>query len=208
MIAHVAIDGGGRRTPVDLSDHVAMVLDMHAAMRRDSDRLVRTLTDVDPADARRLSGIGRWYRGYLETIVHHHEVEDEVLWPATRARYPEFAAIEDQLVAEHHVLDDALAETTVALAAAAEHAPSPAACLRAAGAAEHEEMTAHAKKLVPLRSLAFLLPWVADSMAPEQVQQLEADAPRLLVLLYRLVWLPRYARLARHLAKGAVTAGA
>ena len=44
--------------------------------------------------------------------------------------------------------------------------------------------------------MAFEAPWVLDRMAPETRAELLGDAPALLRLLYRFVFVPRYRKLA------------
>src|SRR4051794_26540380 len=87
---------------------------MHAAMRRDANRLPRAAAAVrTPADA---AALGRWYELFRQTIEHHHEREDDLIWPELLRRDPSFEVEHAGLVDDHHDLDTALAAVTTALA--------------------------------------------------------------------------------------------
>jgi hemerythrin-like domain-containing protein len=77
---------------------------MHKAMRRDAPRLVHALDRMTTRDRRRPEALARWFERFEGQLHHHHEVEDEIFWPALRSAVP--AAIDelDALEAEHGVL--------------------------------------------------------------------------------------------------------
>jgi hemerythrin-like domain-containing protein len=76
---------------------------MHRAMRRDAPRLRHAIT-VTTTTTRdhRPEALVAWYRRFEGTLHHHHEVEDEIFWPALGAVEPaattELAALEHEHV--------------------------------------------------------------------------------------------------------------
>src|SRR4051794_17491277 len=186
---------------------------MHAAMRRDAERLPRAVAVAANPDA--TAALRQWYRRFRSTIEHHHQREDTIIWPELIRRDPSFAEAQAELVADHHVLDAALAAVDVALAdggdvpgaarqlagilvdhLAREEAaafPRLAACFTA------EEWTRVERSLLKGTSighLAFEIPWVLDGLEEQEIAQLKGEAPLPLRIAYRLVFAPRYVRIA------------
>lgn len=81
---------------------------MHRAMRRDAPRLVDALGRVTSTDRRRPEALARWFQRFDGQLHHHHEVEDEIFWPALRTAVPAATGELDALEAEHGVLTDRL----------------------------------------------------------------------------------------------------
>jgi hemerythrin-like domain-containing protein len=81
---------------------------IHRAMRRDAPRLVHALDGVASADRRRPEALARWFQRFDGQLHHHHEVEDEIFWPALRTAVPAATSELDALEAEHGVLTDRL----------------------------------------------------------------------------------------------------
>src|SRR3954464_12938415 len=86
---------------------------MHTAMRRDAERLPRAVAAASDAGA--TAALLQWYRRFRSTIDLHHQREDTIIWPELIRRDPSFAAPQAELVADHHVLDAALAAVELAL---------------------------------------------------------------------------------------------
>jgi hypothetical protein len=80
---------------------------MHDAMRRDAARLPQAIAAATTPEA--TAAVLRWFRAFRATLEHHHEREDTVVWPELVRRDPSFAEPQDGLLADHHVLDAALA---------------------------------------------------------------------------------------------------
>lgn len=55
---------------------------IHAAVRRDLDRLEEALRSLRDGDRRRVDGLVRAWDNLHDQLVHHHEQEDELIWPA------------------------------------------------------------------------------------------------------------------------------
>src|SRR3954462_3814179 len=69
---------------------------MHAAMRRDVERLPRAIAAASDADAS--AALLRWYRRFRSTLERHHQREDEIVWPELLRRDPSFAASQAELL--------------------------------------------------------------------------------------------------------------
>ncbi|SDI44835.1 Hemerythrin HHE cation binding domain-containing protein [Actinokineospora alba] len=106
---------------------------MHVAMRRDARRLVAGAAGVRDGQVDRVAG---WWRQVRAVIDWHHHTEDDILWPALRAKSPVFAEREQAMHADHIALDEAMEAVTKALA--------PGRLLDLAGAARRFDTVVHA----------------------------------------------------------------
>jgi hemerythrin-like domain-containing protein len=207
-------------TSADVALFLASFAAIHRAMREDA----RTLADqVGSADADRAAALVRWFGRFRASIEHHHNREDELIWPQLAERSPGFTADLAVLTEDHHELDRSLARTTAALhalgadpdgvraeavAAARELATVLADHLDREEASafprlsvsytaeEYGELEEQIRTGTSLGQMAFEAPWVLDRMAAETQAELLGDAPAALRLLYRFVFVPRYRRLA------------
>jgi len=59
---------------------------IHAAVRRDVARTERALRGMRDGDAERARQIQTAWRNLVRELTHHHEAEDEHLWPFLRSR--------------------------------------------------------------------------------------------------------------------------
>ncbi len=55
---------------------------IHAAVRRDLDRLERALTSLEDGDRGRVTELARAWGHLDRQLTHHHRQEDELIWPA------------------------------------------------------------------------------------------------------------------------------
>lgn len=96
------------RQPTVTSPGLQTMILAHRAMLRDLDRIARTATALagtpDPDRTRHLAA---YARRLTELIHHHHEGEDEVLWPALRERGADEEAL-TLLQEEHAALEGRL----------------------------------------------------------------------------------------------------
>ncbi|TFV51715.1 hemerythrin domain-containing protein [Blastococcus sp. TF02A-35] len=91
---------------------------IHAAVRRDLQRLETALDDWREGDRARGGELDRAFANLRAELTHHHETEDTHIWPMLAAKGvdPELlAAMED----EHEAMAEALARTATALGALA-----------------------------------------------------------------------------------------
>lgn len=94
--------------------HRTMIL-AHRAMLTDLDRIARTAAALaERPDAERTRHLTAYAAKIVELIEHHHQGEDDILWPVLRERGADPAALE-LLAEEHHVLEDRMAELSAAI---------------------------------------------------------------------------------------------
>jgi hypothetical protein len=84
------------------------LLAVHGIMRRGTalvaDAYAR-LAAGDPVEPGTAVSTTRWLTAFVH---HHHQSEDELLWPVLRERFPEAVADLDRLTKEHEALDEEL----------------------------------------------------------------------------------------------------
>ncbi len=91
---------------------------IHAAVRRDLDRLSTALGEMKAGDTARAQALERAYSNLRTELTHHHEGEDAHIFPMLQG-----IGVDSGLLAamesEHHAMADALAETAGAMDAVA-----------------------------------------------------------------------------------------
>lgn len=198
----------------EVPEFLAAFAGMHAAMRRDVERLVVVAAMPSPR-------LARWFHHFRETLEKHHEREDTVVWPALVARDPGFGEFLGELADDHQALDHALADLGAAIAGGADcRTPAirlrqvlrdhldreeAAAFGRIASAFRDEEWKAVEHALLEgtsLSHLAFEVPWILDGMPAASAARLRAQLPRPVRVLHRLVFAPRYSRVAAVIRDG------
>lgn len=97
---------------------------MHDAMRRDANRLVAAVEQPHP----NIEALAAWFGRFEAVIVHHHDCEDEIVWPGLEAivaagdcsdEGAAFLAARGRLLDEHHDLDAAMVAVHASFAAGA-----------------------------------------------------------------------------------------
>lgn len=187
-------------------------------MLRDSVRLTEVAPHVPARDGR----LAAWWARFEEMIEHHHEREDELVFPIVADLAPSFAA--GELMADHAVLDVHLAqvkgtvgELTVGedrhlrsdltrqvrllhhhLADHLRREESVVFPVLATGISPeaYQELETRMRKGETLSGLAFTIPWLRDEVDPEVEAVLLPQLPLPLRLLDRFVWERSYRRLA------------
>jgi hemerythrin-like domain-containing protein len=81
----------------------------HHGFRRDIARFAIALRRLAEDQSRVPALQGEW-KTYHETLHHHHEAEDQGMFPSMRAEHPELAAVIDRLSADHRRIDPLLAK--------------------------------------------------------------------------------------------------
>jgi hemerythrin-like domain-containing protein len=106
---------------------------IHAAVRRDLDRLSAALGQVRDGDVARARALALAFGNLRRELTHHHEGEDAHIWPMLSS-----VGVDPDLLAamevEHHAMADALAEADAAMATfaasgSATHAGAARACV-------------------------------------------------------------------------------
>ena len=80
---------------------------IHAAVRRDVARTERALRGMRDGDAERARQIQTAWRNLVRELTHHHEAEDEHLWPFLQSRGVELSLLQT-MEAEHVAMRTAL----------------------------------------------------------------------------------------------------
>jgi hemerythrin-like domain-containing protein len=99
----------------------------HAALRRDLERVIDSLTQVTHPTTARRAALAEHVDLVLNLLHHHHTGEDTGLWPLVRQRAPDLGSQLDMMEAEHASVAGAIVSTrTAARLYAATSEPSAA----------------------------------------------------------------------------------
>jgi hypothetical protein len=191
---------------------VGFMYAMHAAMRRDLERLgeaSRRRFGIDPAPEELNDG---WalLRSQLE---FHHQAEDEDLWPKLRQRIQNPAQLKeiDEMVREHASIPPALEAVGHALANRADLGPAvstltdlvcrhldheersvlPLVERHLTDAEWHDFLDTERGRRTPRQRVEFL-GWVLDDATPDQAAPVLAELPAPGRLVYRHIIKPRH----------------
>jgi hemerythrin-like domain-containing protein len=89
---------------------------IHAAVRRDLNRLDVALDTFPAGDVSRAAELERGYAFLQAQLTHHHEDEDRLIWPALDELGVDRLLL-DEMESEHHAMSEALAETATTMVA-------------------------------------------------------------------------------------------
>lgn len=187
---------------------------IHAAVRRDLDRLAAALDRVADGDRDRAIALGHAYAHLHSQLKHHHEQEDEHVFPALQRLGIDTALLED-MEDEHHAMSDALDRTAVSMgryaatASAVDAAAARASVVEAQAVVErhlsHEEgeleplMAPHlespewkqaekALRKQPPSTAGRFFAWITDGIDPASDAYLRATVPRPVVATFSRVF--------------------
>lgn len=193
---------------------------IHAAVRRDVARTEQALRGLADGDAARARQVRAAWQNLVRELTHHHEAEDEVLWPFLLARGVDGDLLH-QMESEHGAMKQALASASSAIdevAAIPSSANAAAAADVVARSSEvinqhldHEERDVEAplgdlesdpefkalsKKLRPasIVDAANALAWMQDGAGERERSALRATIPGPVVSLLTLLLARRYRR--------------
>ncbi|RBY83099.1 hemerythrin domain-containing protein [Blastococcus sp. TF02A-30] len=193
---------------------------IHAAVRRDLERLARALDDWQDGDRARGGELERAFGNLRTELTHHHEGEDTHIWPML-AGVGVDPALLATMESEHHAMAQALAGTSAALSALAASGTAAAAAEARASVARtrdvveqhlrHEEdelepqLAPHhdspawktvEKKLrnQPLPVAGRFFAWLTDGMGERERTFLRSTVPAPMVLVLARVFGRRYTR--------------
>jgi DUF438 domain-containing protein len=91
---------------------------IHAAVRRDLDRLSGALQTFPDGDTARARGLDRAFVNLRRELTHHHEGEDTHVWPMLEKVGVDRGLL-SAMESEHHAMAEALSETGAAMTALA-----------------------------------------------------------------------------------------
>ncbi|SDE60618.1 Hemerythrin HHE cation binding domain-containing protein [Blastococcus fimeti] len=101
-----------------MTEQMTMNRVIHAAVRRDLDRLTDALIRMQDGDRARAEALDRAYRNLQTELTHHHEGEDTHIWPMLASVGVDRGLL-DAMESEHSAMAEALAETATAMATVA-----------------------------------------------------------------------------------------
>lgn len=193
---------------------------IHAAVRRDVARTEQALRALREGDTARVHQVQVAWANLVRELTHHHEAEDEHVWPFLESRGFDLALMEE-MEAEHVAMKTALRSVSVSLdtlAAAPTAANASAAADEVARAAtvvnghlDHEErdveglmdeikedaeFKALSRKLRPQSTVdaANALAWMQDGAGERELSSLRATIPAPVVAILTRFVARRYAR--------------
>ena len=203
-----------------MSDTLSMNQIIHAAVRRDVTRTEQALRALGEGDSGRARQIQVAWGNLVRELTHHHEAEDDNVWPFLERRGVDPALL-TALESEHVAMKNALESASTAIDRVAE-APTSAHARSAADVVadcasvvnahlEHEERDvepiavgleddpewkALAKKLRPpsIVDAANALAWMQDGAGERERSSLRATIPGPVVTLLTLLLARRYRR--------------
>jgi hemerythrin-like domain-containing protein len=193
---------------------------IHAAVRRDvgrTEQALRTMPDGDTARARQIRTA---WRNLVRELTHHHEAEDEHVWPFLQSRGVDLTLLEE-MEAEHVAMKQALAAVSTSLdsvvaapstfnaAAAADEVARAREVINGhldheerdvegpmGDLADDEEFKAMTKKLRPASPVdaANSLAWMQDGAGERERSSLRAAIPGPVITVLTLLLARRYRR--------------
>ena len=193
---------------------------IHAAVRRDLNRLSTALGDLRDGDTARAQALERAYANLHTELTHHHEGEDSYVFPML-GRIGVDKGLLATMDSEHHAMAEALTETAGAMTtvarsgSAADAAAAQASVVRTREVVErhlqHEEnelepqLTPHVespewkaveKKLrsQPLGVVGRFFAWLTDGMSDEHRAFLRTTVPTPVVVVLAKTFGRRYYR--------------
>jgi hemerythrin HHE cation binding domain-containing protein len=196
---------------------VGFMYAMHAAMRRDLDRLGEASRRL-PGPDRVTDELAEGWALLRSQLEFHHQAEDEDLWPKLRQRLLDAAQLKevDQMVSEHALIPPALDAVGDALAGRTDLAPAVATLTTlVCNHLDHEErsvlplverhltdaewhdfLETERGKRTPRQRVEFL-GWVLDDAKPDDAAPVLAELPAPGRFVYRHIIKPRHD--ARHM---------
>ncbi len=131
---------------------------IHRAVRRDLDDFARALDSFPAGDCERAAALAARFQWFDRLLTHHHEGEEEILWPVLRTSPPTTEEV-GELTDEHERIVAALAAARAAFvtfggSATASDATSAASAVRELNAAATEHFTHEESEMVELCSKA------------------------------------------------------
>jgi hypothetical protein len=199
------LDDEGRAT------FLSHFLGAHRAFRRDAARFPVALRRIGaPEEPDRIphpDALRRHWEGYEAALVHHHHMEDELLFPPLRDLAPAVGEVIDELAVQHHELDRTIAGVHEALdrLPAADAVERSVRVCEELAAALGRHLGLEEEHLVPIMRAtmleprlhgdggpdgapeegghaeatghAFVLPWVADGLDDDTVAALLGSQP-------------------------------
>ena len=204
-------------------DDLEVVRLIHAALRRDTERLADFAGRWRTTDPAEHDALLLGWHGFSSELHTHHSIEDEYVWPFMRPRLAhdtEATEVLDAMEAEHSVIDPALAEIESALddrgtgserlgdlldglvtslRAHLAHEERDAFPLieRTIAKEEWHDLSMRSFEQLDRREVSGMLPYIFEGAPKERVAVVLKSLPVPVRVLNRFWWTPRYARTRR-----------
>ena len=201
---------------------LTVMLAAHEALRRDLVGLAHAAADADGRGPARREAVRYGWEVFQRQLHIHHTAEDELVWPALRARLPASDAarsVLDAMAAEHQQIDPLLAAVNRAMSHPGGDDGTLGDTVDGLTMALHGHLGHEERDALPLIGTALtaaewrvvgrrigvrnlrrapeMFAWMLEGAAPEQVTAATGQLPPPARVLYRAVWRPRFARHAR-----------
>jgi hypothetical protein len=206
---------------------LTIMLAAHAAFRRDLAQLARAAAFADLPDPGRRASVQAGWELFKRQLHIHHTAEDQIVWPALRARLANrdhAHSVLDAMESEHQQIDPLLAAVDAAFARADQGHRADVRSIGDAADALAGSLTAHLAheerdglpligealssaewrrvgfKIVRKNGLSAggeMFAWLADGADPDQAAAAIGTLPPPARLVYRAIWRPRYNRTSR-----------
>lgn len=203
-----------------MTEPLSMNQIIHAAVRRDVTRTEQALRALPDGDTARARQIRTAWRNLVRELTHHHEAEDEHVWPFLQSRGVDVTLLEE-MESEHVAMKQALSSVSTSLdgvVAAPSAINASAAADEVARAREvinghldheerdvegpmgslkdDEEFKALTKRLRPASPVdaANSLAWIQDGAGERERSSLRATIPGPVVTVLTLLLARRYRR--------------
>lgn len=197
-----------------------MMMAIHAALRRDLERLVAAADEARADGAARWLGVRAGWELFWTQLHIHHTFEDTHVWPRLRRHLEDaggsVAALDD-MEPEHAAVGELLSIVDASFADSASEREVPASDVQRLARALREHLAHEEMDVLPLlgrymtsadhralsglqrreqglRGAAQFLPWVLDGAPPSVADVVTRVVPLPARVLLRQVWQPRYAR--------------
>ena len=193
---------------------------IHAAVRRDLDRLATALDAAPHNDTTRAGDLQRAFVNLHAQLKHHHEQEDQYVFPALRRLGIDTSLIEE-MDGEHHAMSEALQTTASLMQRYAETgSAADAAAARTSveetrvvverhlaheegeleplmqphlASAEWKQVEKALRRAAPTTTGRFFA-WLTDGMDPESRAYVRSTIPRPIIAVFSKVFGRRYHR--------------
>lgn len=143
--------------------NLQMMITVHHAFERDIDRLSAALAQ-HPGDATRVGALAANWTLFYTLLEHHHQAEDQALWPTLLDSLASSGEVVAQMEDEHHQLDGTLIQThQEMLAWAADPTPELAEQAAVGMAAIRDLLTSHLR-----HEEEVALPLIESSMTADE----------------------------------------
>ena len=203
---------------------LTMMLAVHAAFRRDLERLTRAAASADLSDPARQTSVRAGWELLKWQLHQHHMGEDTLIWPELRQRLSHSdgaQSVLDAMEAEHKQIDPLIAAVDGAFT---EIEAGHRADLPAVAGALTTSLTAHLSheerdglpligvalteaewrrvgikigRAHGLSAIGVVFGWLADGADQDQAAAVLGILPPPMRLIYRAFWKPRYERTPR-----------